>query len=94
MPKLDAEEKLARIRINAFSYLRADWYGRLIGVYGSARGILAASAEDIARDGGVSLPTAQNLLREVAAADPEKELKRTEALGGAIVALGEDGYPA
>ena len=93
MPVLEAEEKLARIRINAFSYLRADWCARLLGVFGSARGILAASAQEIARDGGVSLETAQNLLREAAASDPEKELRLTESLGGHIVALGEDGYP-
>ena len=93
MPLLDAEEKLARIRINSFTYLRADWYGRLIGVYGSARGILSASAQDIARDGGVSLETARNLLKEAASADPEKEIRQTEVLGGRIVAHGEDGYP-
>ncbi|NLO92085.1 MAG: DNA-protecting protein DprA [Elusimicrobia bacterium] len=94
MAVLEAEEKLARIRINSFSYLKSDWYGRLIGVYGSARSILSARAEDVARDGGISLETAGNLLREAAAADPEKELRMTEALGGRIVALGEDGYPA
>lgn len=93
MPVLESEEKLARIRINAFSYLRADWCARLLGVFGSARGILDASAQEIARDGGVSLETAENLLREAAAADPEKELRLTESLGGRIVALGEDSYP-
>ena len=91
---LSHEERLARIRLNGFSYLRADWCARLMEFCGSAQEILGKDAGTIAREGGISPKTAESFLKEALALDPEKELDKTAQLGGKILLLGDDDYPA
>lgn len=86
-------EKLARIKINAFGYMRADWYNKLIEVYGSAEEILKSQPHDIAQNGGVTPGTAQKFLEEAHKTDPEKEMSDTQKLGGKILVQGDGEYP-
>ena len=48
-PQISAEERLARIRLNAFLYFRADWLQRLLEIFGSAQEILKQDAQTLAR---------------------------------------------
>jgi DNA processing protein len=87
------KEKLARIKINAFGYMRADWYNKLIQIYGSGEEILKSKAEDISQNGAVTIETARKFLDEARKMDPYKELEKTEKLGGRILIREECGYP-
>ena len=49
-PNISAAERLARIRLNAFLFFRADWLERLIEIFGSAEAILRQDAETLARE--------------------------------------------
>ncbi|ACC97722.1 DNA protecting protein DprA (DNA processing chain A) [Elusimicrobium minutum Pei191] len=86
-------ERLARIKLNAFTYLRTDWAMRMIEVFGSAEMILKTSAKDLAAQGGMSEDTAANLLKEAHALDAEKEAELTNKAGGKILLLEDYEYP-
>jgi DNA processing protein len=86
-------ERLARIKINAFSYMKADWYNRLIKVYGNAENILKSTPKNIAQNGAVSFETAERFLRETSKIDPHKELEKTQKLGGRILIQEDPHYP-
>ncbi|MGB2578535.1 DNA processing protein [Elusimicrobium simillimum] len=88
------KEKLARIKLNAFTYLRTDWAERMIDVFGSAEDVLKQSAATLAQQGGISTGTAADLLRDAHALNAEEEVELTRNAGGEILFLGEDGYPA
>ena len=45
---ISAAERLARIRLNAFLFFRADWLERLIEIFGSAEEILRQEAQTLA----------------------------------------------
>ncbi|MDR0292491.1 MAG: DNA-processing protein DprA [Elusimicrobium sp.] len=90
---INENEKLARIKLNAFTYLRTDWAERMIEVFGSASEILKSDAKTLAARGGMSEKTAAELLREAHALDAEKEVELTRAAGGDILFLGEENYP-
>jgi DNA processing protein len=93
MPKLNAEEFLARIKINAFTYLKSDWYLRLIKEYGSAEEILKKTPGEISRDGSISKQTAENFLKEAHAFDASAEIERVEKIGGKILVSEDEQYP-
>ncbi len=86
-------ERLARIRINAFLYFRADWLARLIDIFGSAEEILKQNAETLAREAQMNPSTAAHFLRDAFAINPEEELEKTEKYGGRILVPEDDEYP-
>lgn len=86
-------ERLARIKINAFGYMKADWYDRLMEIYGSAGNILKTTPKDIAQNGAVSMETAKRFLSEISKTDPHKELEETHKLGGRILVREDPDYP-
>lgn len=88
------QERLARIRINAFLYLRADWLTRLIDIFGSAEEILKQDAATLAREAQMNPSTAAHLLRDAFAINPQEELEKTEKYGGRILIPEDEDYPA
>jgi len=87
------KERLARIRINAFLYFRADWLARLIDIFGSAEEILKQDAETLAREAQMNPSTAAHFLRDAFAINPEEELEKTEKYGGRILVPEDEEYP-
>lgn len=87
------QERLARIRINAFLYFRADWLARLIEIFGSAEEILKQDANSLAREAHINPTTAQHFLRDAFAINPEAELEKTEKYGGQILVPQDEAYP-
>ena len=87
------QERLARIRINAFLYFRADWLARLIEIFGSAEEILKQDANNLAREAQMNPSTAAHFLRDAFAINPEEELEKTEKYGGQILLPEDDQYP-
>ena len=71
------QERLARIRINAVLYVRADWLARLIDIFGSAEEILKQDADTLARQAQMNPSTAAHFLREAFAINPQEELEKT-----------------
>lgn len=90
---LPEREKLARIKANAFTYLRSDWYDRLEAAFGGAAAILEHSPRELSHEGGVSQETAANFLAEAAALDAEAELEKAARAGVSLITRGEPGYP-
>ena len=86
-------ERLARIRINAFLYFRADWLARLIEIFGSAEEILKQDAQTLAREAQMNPFTAAHFLRDAFAINPEEELEKTEKYGGQILVPEDEQYP-
>ena len=91
--RVSADERLARIRLNAFLYLRADWLQRLIDIFGSAQEILKQDAQTLAQKSGLNISTAANLLKEAFSIDPQKEWDNTAKLGGHIYVIEDEEYP-
>jgi len=90
---ISAQERLARIRINAFLYFRADWLARLIDIFGSAEEILKQDAQTLAREAQMNPSTAAHFLRDAFAINPEEELEKTEKYGGQILVPEDEQYP-
>ena len=90
---ISAEERLARIQLNAFLYFRADWLERLIEIFGSAQEILRQDAETLSREANLNPNTAAHLLREAFAINPQEEWDKTTALGGHIYVPVDEEYP-
>ena len=91
--QISAEERLARIRLNAFLYFRADWLARLLEIFGSAQEILKQDAQTLAREANLNPSTAANLLKEAFSINPQEEWEKTEKLGGHIYLPEDDEYP-
>ena len=89
----DEAEKLARVRLNFFACHRSDWLLRLIELYGGAAELLRRPAVELAAEGGVALQTAENLVLQTRAADPEKELRLAEKAGVSVLTVLDEGYP-
>jgi len=92
-PQISTEERLARIRLNAFLYLRADWLQRLIDIFGSAQEILKQDAQTLAAQSGLNISTAAGLLKEAFSIDPQAEWDNTAKLGGHIYLTEDEEYP-
>lgn len=92
-PAISAEERLARIRLNAFLYFRADWLQRLLDIFGSAQEILKQDAATLAREANMNPSTAANLLKEAFSINPQEEWDKTEQLGGHIYLPEDEEYP-
>ncbi|MGN0024074.1 MAG: DNA-processing protein DprA [Candidatus Avelusimicrobium sp.] len=92
-PNISAAERLARIRLNAFLFFRADWLERLIEIFGSAEEILRQDAETLAREANLNPSTAAHLLHDAFAIDPQEEWDKTAALGGHIYIPEDEEYP-
>ena len=90
---MKAEEKLALIKINAFTYLRADWLERLLEIFGSGENILKQTPQTLSEEGKISLETAEYFLKSALNLDAEKEIENTAKVGGHIYIKGEEGYP-
>lgn len=90
---VSAEERLARIRLNAFLYFRADWLQRLMDIFGSAVAILKQDANTLAHEANLNPSTAANLLKEAFAINPQEEWDNTEKLGGHIYLPEDEEYP-
>ena len=90
---ISAEERLARIQLNAFLYFRADWLARLIEIFGSAQNILKQDAKTLAREGNLNPDTAAHLLKEAFSVHPQEEWDKTEKLGGHIYLPEDEEYP-
>lgn len=90
---ITAQERLARIRVNAFLYFRADWLARLIEIFGSAEEILKQNADTLAREAQMNPSTAAHFLRDAFAVDPEEELEKTQKYGGRILVPEDEEYP-
>ncbi len=92
-PHISAAERLARIRLNAFLYFRADWLQRLLEIFGSAENILRQDAPTLAREAHLNPSTAANLLKEAFSINPQAEWDKTEKIGGHIYIPEDDEYP-
>lgn len=90
---LSYEEKLALIKINSFSFLRADWLGRLLEIFSSPCEILKQKPERLSEEGKISLETASKFLETASRLDAEAELEKTDKVNGKIYFKGEEGYP-
>jgi len=90
---ISAQERLARIQLNAFLYFRADWLQRLIEIFGSAQEILKQDATTLANEANLNPQTAAHLLQEAYAIHPQEEWEKTEKLGGHIYVLEDEEYP-
>ena len=88
-----AQERLARIQLNAFLYFRADWLERLIEIFGSAQEILRQDAQTLSREANLNPDTAAKLLQAAFAVNPQEEWDKTTALGGHIYVPEDDEYP-
>ena len=91
--QLSTDERLARIRLNAFLYFRADWLTRLLEIFGSAQEILKQDAQTLAQEANLNPSTAANLLREAFSINPQEEWDKTEKLGGHIYFPEDEEYP-
>lgn len=92
-PSISSAERLARIQLNAFLYLRADWLERLIEIFGSAQEILRQDAQTLAREANLNPDTAAKLLQAAFSVNPQEEWDKTTALGGHIYLPEDDEYP-
>lgn len=90
---ISTQERLARIRINAFLYFRADWLNRLIDIFGSAQEILKQDADSLAQRAQMNPSTAAHFLRDAFSINPEEELEQTEKYGGRILVPEDEEYP-
>ena len=90
---ISTEERLARIQLNAFLYLRADWLERLIELFGSAQEILRQDAPTLAREANLNPDTAAKLLQAAYSINPQEEWDKTEKLGGHIYLPEDEEYP-
>ncbi|MBQ6223622.1 MAG: DNA-processing protein DprA [Campylobacter sp.] len=90
---MNFEEKLARIKVNSFSYLRSDWLLEMIKIFGSASEFLKQDAKTISKEGKISLESAQAFLKSCAMLDAQKEMEKTEKVGGKILFNGEEDFP-
>ncbi|MBT3955296.1 MAG: DNA-protecting protein DprA [Elusimicrobiaceae bacterium] len=91
--ELSQQERLARIQLNAFTYLRADWFYKLIEVFGSAENILKQTPMALAESKIISLDSAKNLLKEAKTLNPDEEIAKTEKVNGKILLLEDEDYP-
>ncbi|MGD9642251.1 MAG: DNA-processing protein DprA [Elusimicrobiales bacterium] len=89
----DAQEKLARVRLNFFACHRSDWLLKLLKLYGGAGELLRRPAPELAAEGGFPLETAERLRAQTAEADPETELRSAEKSGIAVYTALDEGYP-
>ncbi len=92
-PSISAQERLARIQLNAFLYLRADWLERLIEIFGSAQEILHQEAATLSREANLNPDTAAKLLQAAFSVNPQEEWDKTEKIGGHIYVPEDDEYP-
>lgn len=90
---ISTQERLARIRVNAFLYFRSDWLARLIDIFGSAEEILKQNADTLSREAQMNPSTAAHFLRDAFAVDPEEELEKTLKYGGRILVPEDEEYP-
>lgn len=90
---ISTAERLARIRLNAFLYFRADWLQRLVDIFGSAEEILKQNADTLVREANVNPSTAANLLKEAFSINPQEEWDKTEKIGGRILVPEDEEYP-
>lgn len=90
---VSAQERLARIQLNAFLYFRADWLERLIEIFGSAQEILRQDAQTLSREANINPDTAAKLLQAAFAVNPQEEWDKTTALGGHIYVPEDEEYP-
>ena len=87
------EEKLAMLKINSFSFLRADWLGRLLEIFSSPCEILKQTPEVLSEEGKISFETAQKFLNTANRLDAEADMEKTAKVNGIIYFKGEDNYP-
>ena len=66
----------------------------LLAAFGSARGVLEAPASRLVRVEGVGRATAEAIRAERDDAAVDDQLRRADAVGARLVALGDDEYPA
>ncbi len=92
-PAISPQERLARIRLNAFLYFRADWLQRLLDIFGSAQDILKQDAHTLAHEAHLNPSTAVNLLKEAFAINPQEEWDKTAQIGGHIYLPEDEEYP-
>ena len=90
---ISTQERLARIRVNAFLYFRSDWLARLIEIFGSAEEISKQNADTLAKEAQMNPATAAHFLRDAFSVDPEEELEKTEKYGGRILVPEDEEYP-
>lgn len=80
------------VRLNLTRRIAARGLKRLVGEFGSIERALAAPEAALARTKGIGPETAR-ALKEATEAAATAEIRRAEALGCTIVALGGEGYP-
>ena len=90
---ISTQERLARIRVNAFLYFRADWLTRLIDIFGSAEEILKQNADTLVREAQMNPATAAHFLKDAFSVNPKEELEKTEKYGGRILVPEDAEYP-
>lgn len=90
---MNFEEKLARLKVNSFSYLRSDWLSQMIEIFSSAEELLRQDAKTISKEGKIPLESAEAFLKSCAMLDAAKEMEKTEKSGGKILFNGEEDFP-
>jgi DNA processing protein len=91
--KLSDEEKLSRIRLNSFFFLRTDWIWRFLEIYGSAEEILKKSPRELAVEGGLSFDTASKLFDKALKCKPDEEMALVEKSGARLIFFEDEDYP-
>ena len=91
--KLSEEEKLSRIRLNSFFFLRTDWIWRFLEIYGSAEEILKKSPRELAVEGGLSFLAAQKFFDKALNCKPDEEMALAEKAGARLIFFEDEDYP-
>ncbi len=90
---LSDEEKLSRIRLNSFFFLRTDWIWRFLEIYGSASEILKKSPRELVVEGGLSFDTASKLFDKALNCKPDEEMALVEKSGAKLIFFEDEDYP-
>ncbi|MBU2530116.1 MAG: DNA-processing protein DprA [Elusimicrobia bacterium] len=91
--KLSDEERLSRIRLNSFFFLRTDWIWRFLEIYSSALEILKKSPRELAVEGGLSFDTAEKLFDKALKSKPDEEMALAEKSGARLIFFEDEDYP-
>lgn len=89
-----ASEREALVALNMAQEMGPITFGKLAGVFGSAKAILSATAEEMAACPGLGAKRAEALAEQIRRADPSHETIRAAKMGVRIVARCDPEYPA
>ena len=90
---MDADERLAAMRLHLATGIGPRLYGALLERFGSALAAAAAPASALAEVQGIGRATAGQIREALDGAEPDAELERARAAGVRVLVHGEADYP-